>query len=588
MSSSNSTATLYSCSSGIEKLEDVKIESVPTGPTERARKQVRWWMFLAIAACIVATVTTSLLIWYMATHTSVNQYCLDKKCITKSVNKSKSNDKDSTLMSPCPRMPTIRPLPSPLPVKLQDVFDDLDSILMEMVDNNTSLPAISANIFYRDSVLWSGHHGSKLFQINAKPDGNTVYRIGSITKIFAVLLMYKLYEEGVIGSVDDPLSKYIPEFSIQNPFTSDNITLREIASQMSGLPREAPCIYHCEGTNSTEQLSLLKNRSLVLTPWKMPSYSNLGYALLGRLLTEKVLNTTFESWIQDEILAPLEMNNTGFEITSHVERNMAFPYGNNGKRMPFMKIGWAVPAGGMYSTINDLTKLGMMFTRPSKQSVFQASTLREISLPVDIAPDGRTLWGSPFEMFLSNGFLMRSKGGNIDTYDAYFLFVPQLELGINVLISSWKSAPTFAQKACDMLLPVLNKTLFKLEESADFPISSKAFTGWYFVEQTNTVTLAKTSYNATIVESNGVLLFKGHSERSYPFAIRYIGDSLTFRAEYLDADMSCFSERAGIFADLFFSAPHEDGLSHGFILSQWSVVARRINDSEIAAAADTT
>jgi len=567
-----------------QKIENVMNDFVPMSPTGRARQHARWWMLLAIAACIVAVVTTSLLIWYAA-NMAVNKNCANKTCPLR------CDDKPTEKTLPCPRMPTVRPLSSPLPAELEDVFNHLNSILTEMVDKNTSLPAISANIFYRDSVLWSAHRGTKLLpiQYRTEPDGNTVYRIGSITKIFTVLLLYKLYEGGMVGSIDDPLSKYIAEFSIKNPFTTDNITLREIASQMSGLPREAPCIYHCKGTNSIEQLELLRNRSLILPSWQMPSYSNLGYALLGRLLTERVLNTTFETWIQEEILGPLEMKNTGFEITSEIERNTAFPYGNNKQRMPFSNIGWANPAGGMHSSINDLTKLGMMFTRPSKQRVLKVSTVREMALPIDVAPDGRTLWGSPFEMERSNGFLRRQKVGHIDTYDAYFSFVPELELGINVLISAMgfvksdvKYATTFGQRAYDKLLPVLNKTLFKMDESADFPISSKAFTGLYLVNQTNTVTLAKSSYYATINKSKSVLLFKGQSKQAFPFAIRYIGDLLTFRAEYLDTDMSCFAERSGVFADLHFSQPHKDGLSYGFTVPQWSIAARRMNNSVTA------
>ena len=124
-----------------------------------------------------------------------------------------------------------------------------------MVDENTSLPAISANVFYGQSLLWSGHFGSKFSNStdNTKPNGNTVYRIGSVTKVFPVLLIYKLFEGGTIGSIDDPLNKYFPEFHIKNPFTNENITTREIICQMSGLPREAPCLYHCEKTNSKEQ-----------------------------------------------------------------------------------------------------------------------------------------------------------------------------------------------------------------------------------------------------------------------------------------------------------------------------------------------
>lgn len=551
-----------------------------------ARDRVSFWKLIASGACIMVAVLGALLLWQIATRPDTDQKASCKRtCCTESNRTTKNDTTSSPSTQPCPRLPTVRSLPNPLPTELENVFKELDTLLKNMVDENTSLPAISVHIYHRDTVIWKGHYGSKLFQpkSNSTPDDNTVYRIGSITKIFPVLLIYKLYENGVIQSIDDPFSRYIPEFNIRNPFTNENITLREIASQMSGLPREAPCIYHCEGTNSAEQLALVKNRSLILAPWKMPSYSNLGFALLGRLITEKVLNTTFEKWIQQEILLPLGMKNTGFEITSRVEQNIAFPYKDNGQKIPFMKIGWVAPAGGMYSTISDLTKLGMMFTRPSTQTVLKPSTIREIALPVDIAPDGTTVWGSPFEMILSNGFLLRGKKGNIDRYDAYFSFAPQLELGLNILISSWNfvkskgmSSLRIGGKAYDMILPVLNKTLFDMDKTAVFPVNSKAFTGWYLIMQTDLNTLTETSYNASITESNGVLLFKGLSQRSFPFAIRYIGDPLAFQAEFLHPQMSCLSRRTGIFADLFFNPPESDGLSHGFAIPQWSIAGRRI------------
>ena len=543
---------------------------------EIARKKARLWKLIAIVASFGVVVLAALLIWQIATRPAASQKA---SCKT-----SGTNNISSSSTPPCPRMPNIHPLPNPLPVELEKVFKEIETMLATIVDEETSLPGISANVFYRDTILWSGHFGSKLFKVfNSTPGDNTVYRIGSITKIFPVLLIYKLYEKGVIQSIDDPLSKYAPDFNIRNPFSNENITLREIASQMSGLPREAPCIYLCEGTNSTEQLALLKNRSLILAPWKMPSYSNLGYALLGRLISEYVLNTTFEEWVQDEMLKPLGMNNTGFEITPHVERNMALPYDKNGQRLPLTRIGWAVPAGGMYSSLRDLTKLGMMFTRPTSQSVFKPSTLREIALPADIAPDGTTLWGSPFEMFLSNGFLVRGKAGNIDKYDAYFSFAPQLELGVNILISGFNfvkskgmSSYLIGKKAYNLILPVLNRTLFSIDKNASFPITTKAFTGWYLVEQTNILTLTKTSYNASITESNGELIFKGFSQTAFPFAVRYIGDALVFRAEYLNPKLSCLSVRTGIFAALYFNPSERDGLSHGFNIPQWAMVGRRI------------
>ena len=554
------------------------------GKRGNSRRPARLWKTLAVVGSGLTVVMTTLFTWHAVTYTQ-------RDCGSEKVNatgREETRDyRPVSLHIRCPEFPTVVPLSHPLPDQIQHIIDKLDSYLSEIVDENTSLPAISANIFHGDSVLWSGHYGSKISNVSrARPDDNTVYRIGSITKIFPVLLIYKLYESGVIDSVDDPLSKYAPDFKVKNPFTNENITLRQIAGQMSGLPREAPCVYHCTQTNSTEQLKLLKNRNLVIAPWTTPSYSNLGYALLGRLLTENLLNKTFESWVREKILHPLGMNNTGFEITSDVEKNMAFPYLKNAEkkpsRAPFSKLGWASPAGEMYSTLNDLTKLGMMFTRPWTQKIFKASTIREMSLPIDISPDGRTIWGSPFEMLYSGGFVVRGKAGHIDTYEAFFTFEPRLQLGMNVFISAkgfLKSGVTgmgIAAKVHDLLLPAINNTLFVMQESASFPVDSSPFIGYFLLRHTLPVTLETFEAIAQITVFQNSLRLHYVPPVSFSIRIRHIGLPLTFQASYYYKGISCLDKRSGILADIYFDIPRQDGLSQYFVVPGWNIRGKRI------------
>ena len=439
------------------------------------------------------------------------------------------------------------------------------------------------NIFYQDDILWSGHFGSKVYkQPEMKPNGSTVYRIGSVTKVFAVLLMYKLYEEGKISSLDDPLSKYAPDFAIRNPYTNENITLREIASQMSGLPREAPCMYSCDNTTSAEQLALLKNRTLVLPPWNTPSYSNLGYALLGRLLTENLLNQTFESWALENIIKPLGMVNTGFEITDEVQKNMAFPYLPGGKRMPFMNIGWLAPAGQIYSTIDDLAKLGMMFAQPDKQKLFKPATVREMMTPKDITPDGFTVWGSPFEMVFKEHVLVRGKGGNIDTYSAAFSVIPELALGANILISTmyYLQADTSQVSTLlyDLLVPRLNETLFEIQRASHFPVDPTPFIGKFETTRTDPITGTKDIFNITINSIENFLRFDYPLPNKMWVEIRHIvGESLVFQARHRTPGMPCLMERIGTLAALYYDPLGEDKLSPGFHVPEWLVVAKRVN-----------
>ncbi|KAL9959505.1 hypothetical protein ACROYT_G032832, partial [Oculina patagonica] len=535
---------------------------------------LRVWKILTLVSSLVALTITAVFIWYVLSH--------------KAESESKKSGERAGIniqkVLPCPQLPTLFPLPKPTPKRITQVFEKLESALSALVDKNSSLPAISMNVFYLDKILWSGHFGSKVYKHpELKPNDSTVYRIGSVTKIFAVLLVYKLYEEGKFSSIDDPLSKYAPDFAIKNPYTNENITLREISSQMSGLPREAPCLFTCN-TTSAEQLALLKNRTLILPPWVEPSYSNLGYGLLGRLLTENLLNQTFESWTHENILKPLGMVNTGFEITDEVQKNMAFPYLPKGKRMEFMNIGWMAPAGQMYSTIEDLAKLGMMFAQPEKQKLFKPSTLREMMTPKDITPDGVSVWGSPFEMVFKEHVLVRTKGGNIDSYDAEFTVIPELALGANILTSTKYYLQPDAFKGVtllyNLLVPRLNETLFELQRDSHFPIEpSTPFTGKFQVKQTNPIFGTISTYYVTVKNYQNILRVQLPQPPGQPpttIEIRYIGEKLVFQARMRTPGMTCFMERSGTLADLYYDPPGKDKLSHGFNIPQWAIVAKRV------------
>ena len=553
----------------------VSMEVTEFRPGEKkSHSLLRIWKTLTAVSSLIALVVTVVLIWYVVTRKSA-----ENNCGQPSKNHAGDNGTQRVSILACPQLPTLFPLAKPTPKRIQHVFEEIESVLRSLVEKESSLPAISMNIFYKDDILWSGHFGSKVYNHSEmKPNGSTVYRIGSVTKIFAVLLMYKLYEDGKISSIDDPLSKYAPDFAITNPYTNENITLREIASQMSGLSREAPCMFSCN-TTSAEQLVLLRNRTLVLPPWNTPSYSNLGYALLGRLLTENVLNQTFESWTIENIIKPLGMVNTGFEITNEVQKNMAFPYLLGGRKMPFMDLGWLAPTGQMYSTIDDLAKLGMMFAQPDKQKLFKPATLREMMTPKDITPDGFTVWGSPFEMVFKEHVLVRAKAGNIDTYSATFSVVPELALGANILISTtyYLQASKEPTLLYNLLVPRLNETLFEMQRDSNFSIDPAPFVGNFQLTTTDPIFGRKATFIITINIFGNILRFVNPQFKE-SIEIRYIGEGLVFQARHRTPGMTCATERIGALADLYFDPPGDaDNLSPGFRVPGWSIFATRIN-----------
>lgn len=160
--------------------------------------------------------------------------------------------------------------------------------------------------------------------------------------------------------MDDRLVDYAPKFSIKNPYSGSNgITFRQVSTQLSGLPRETPCVIPCAVT-SEDIYKQLENQYLIHPPNTQPSYSNLGYSLIGRIL-ESVVKTNFEKYSQDQILSPLKMKNTGFTFTSEVIQKMATGYNPDGTVAPLYDLGWNAPCGQMYSSGADLAAFMITF-----------------------------------------------------------------------------------------------------------------------------------------------------------------------------------------------------------------------------------
>ena len=146
-----------------------------------------------------------------------------------------------------------------------------------------------------------------------------------------MMLMWR--DRGLLPSLDANITTYLPEFKIVNPYqTQRGITFRQLASHMAGLPRESPCpnVYF-DGCNATSKEIFERLAKLVLLspPDTQPSYSNLGFALLGRTL-ERVFGGSWEVALEMFILSVLGMKNTGTAFTPEVLENLAVGYSSNG------------------------------------------------------------------------------------------------------------------------------------------------------------------------------------------------------------------------------------------------------------------
>ena len=142
--------------------------------------------------------------------------------------------------SPCPPRPSPLPL-SELSPELLSAGEKWAQLLLKSKDE-AGIPSIQWQANYRDQIISSGATGWADIESSTPATSETLYRIGSVSKLFTTVLMYQLAEAGRIG-LDDKLIEYLPDFSIFDPFDMSEgkgITLRHLANHLSGMGRSSP------------------------------------------------------------------------------------------------------------------------------------------------------------------------------------------------------------------------------------------------------------------------------------------------------------------------------------------------------------
>ncbi|HEV3040760.1 MAG TPA: serine hydrolase [Candidatus Angelobacter sp.] len=189
-------------------------------------------------------------------------------------------------------------------------------------------------------------------------NGDTVFEIGSMTKVFTSLLLADMVQRGEVA-LDDPVAKYLPP-SVKMPQRNGrSITLVDLATHTSGLPRRPSNISPKDPQNpwadySEEQLyQFLSTYQLTRDIGSQYVYSNLGGGLLGHVLARRA-GMDYETLVRSRICAPLGMKSTGITLTPALKERLAV--GHNSQMEPVKN--WDIPtlagAGALRSTANDM------------------------------------------------------------------------------------------------------------------------------------------------------------------------------------------------------------------------------------------
>lgn len=197
---------------------------------------------------------------------------------------------------------------------------------------------------------------------SATPDGETLFEIGSATKVFTAIVLAQMVNEGLV-KLDDPISRHLPN-GVKSPEKDGReIALVHLATHSSGLPRlpddllssakdQSNPYAHYHATNLYQNLSALE---LKTAPGQKMFYSNMGYGLLGHLLELKA-GKSYETLVREIVCAPLAMSNTVIQLSAEQQARLSPGHDPKGNVVPNWDFAVLAPAGAFRSTANDLLK----------------------------------------------------------------------------------------------------------------------------------------------------------------------------------------------------------------------------------------
>ncbi|MDZ7343882.1 MAG: beta-lactamase family protein, partial [candidate division KSB1 bacterium] len=330
-------------------------------------------------------------------------------------------------------------------------------IAHEMQDK--ALPALSIALVDDESMVWAKGFGMADPDKKIAATAETVYRVGSVSKLFTDIAIMQLVESGELD-LEAPVTHYLPEFQPQHSFGKP-ITLRQLMSHRSGLVREPPVGNYFDDTAPTlgQTVTSLNSTTLVYEPETRLKYSNAGIAVVGYVL-ERLKGKPFAKYLKRAVLEPLGMRKSAFEPAPEIIKDLAkasmWTYDGRLFEAPTFQLGMA-PAGSMYSTVVDLGRfMTMLFKRGNSAGgrILQPASLEQMWRPQFAPPEQKSGFGIGFAISEFQGYRRVGHGGAIYGFATELATLPDAKLGV-VAVTSMDVANAVVDRIADYALELM-------------------------------------------------------------------------------------------------------------------------------------
>jgi CubicO group peptidase (beta-lactamase class C family)/D-alanyl-D-alanine dipeptidase len=315
----------------------------------------------------------------------------------------------------------------------------LDAFIQNEVKNK-DLPALSIALVDDQAVVWAKGYGFADPKAKTPATADTVYRVGSVSKLFTDIAVMQLVERGALD-LDAPITRVLPDFKPINPFDKQ-ITLRQLMCHHAGLVREPPVgsYFDPDEPSLAKTVQSLNRTELVYEPEKRVKYSNAGLAVVGFVL-EETQKQAYPRYLQRVVLDPIGMKHSALEPDPAVTKNLAkalmWTYDGREFPAPTFTLG-ENPAGGLFTSVNDLAQfLKCLFAggKGPDGPVLKPETLEEMYKPFYARPDDVRSFGLGFIVNKLDGHRRVGHGGAVYGFSTELDALPDDKLGVVVVTS---------------------------------------------------------------------------------------------------------------------------------------------------------
>ncbi len=369
---------------------------------------------------------------------------------------SSSVDPPKSLLGP--GSPPLQWTPVVRDSKLLDDQAMIDACV-EAAMERVGTPGVAVAVVVDGEVFYQQGYGIKKRGLSDPVTPQTVFRIGSVTKMMTAAAVMQQVEAGRV-SLSDPVTRVIPDFEIAPPWQADQITVHHLLTHSSGFPDR---FFSVDGDTGDDALSdWVENQGagpMHAAPGAFWNYSNPNFMIAG-LVAERASGKLYKRLMEEDVWAPAGMASTTLdpvEVMAWGDWTWGhFTDPGSGYEFKYKPDaydhGAAAPAGYAFSTAGDLVHWAELLMEGGHGVISpeSAATMQAHHVSLDYGPDQFYGLGVFSETF--NGVELKQHGGNIPGWGTALFWVPERRFAVAVLANTFQSLPDAAYCITDAVL----------------------------------------------------------------------------------------------------------------------------------------